>query len=247
MADPRLALIGRRLSGVENIVAVTSGKGGVGKSVLASTLSLKLRERGRSVGLLDLDFTSPSTHTILGARGLQPEEDRGIIPPRLHGLSYMSVTFYSSERPVLLRGFDVSNAIIELLAITRWGELDYLIIDMPPGIGDETMDLLRLVKDASSLLVSTPSILALETVKKLLSLLLGLRATIIGVVENMAPHPSKRFKEELEALGVPYLRAIGHDPGLEEALGDVERMMRTRFAMEVGMLAEEVEKRLNRG
>ena len=144
MSDPRLAVISKRLEDVENIIAVSSGKGGVGKSMIATSLALNLRDRNYKVGLLDLDFTSPSTHFILGIEGLYPEEEYGIIPPDAHGLSYMSITHYSLDKPAPLRGADVSNAIIELLAITRWGELDYLIIDMPPGIGDATLDVIRL-------------------------------------------------------------------------------------------------------
>jgi ATP-binding protein involved in chromosome partitioning len=114
--------------------------------MVASALALSLKEKGFSVGLLDLDFTSPSTHVILGVEGLQPEEEYGIIPPLAHGLRYMSITYYSLDKPAPLRGADVSDAIIELLAITRWGELDHLIIDMPPGLGDATLDMIRLIE-----------------------------------------------------------------------------------------------------
>jgi len=108
-------------------------------------LSLNLNDRGFKTGLLDLDFTSPSTHVILGVKDFYPEEEYGIIPPLAHGIRYMSITHYSLDEPAPLRGVDVSNAIIELLAITRWEDLDYLIIDMPPGIGDATLDTIRLI------------------------------------------------------------------------------------------------------
>ena len=107
--------------------------------MVASALALRLKEKGHSVGLLDLDFTSPSSHVILGVEGLYPEEEYGIIPPMAHGLHYMSITFYSQDKPAPLRGADTSDAIIELLAITLWGNLDYLIVDRPPGIGDATL------------------------------------------------------------------------------------------------------------
>lgn len=200
---------------------------------------------GRRVGLLDLDLTSPSTHLILGVDGLQPIEDKGIIPPRVHGLSYISVILFSPEEPIPLRGVDISNAMIELLAITRWEDLDYLIVDMPPGIGDEILDTIRLMGRSFFLLVSTPSPLTLETVRKLLFLLLELKAPIVGVIENMATRPTNEVKRRLEKLGVAHLGAIGYDPGLEEALGHVDRLMRTKFAMDVVKLAEEVEKRLH--
>ena len=171
MSDPRLEVIGRRLAGVREVVAVSSGKGGVGKSMIATVLALALRRRGLRVGLLDLDFTSPSTHIILGVEGLQPEEEKGIIPPMAHGLRYMSIVYYAIDRPAPLRGADISNAIIELMAITRWGELDCLVIDMPPGISDATLDTIRLIRGIRFMLVTTPSRVAFETVRKLLALL----------------------------------------------------------------------------
>ncbi len=202
---------------------------------------------GRRVGLLDLDLTSPSTHLILGVDGLQPIEDKGIIPPRVHGLSYISIVLFSPEELIPLRGVDISNAIIELLAITRWEDLDYLIVDMPPGIGDEVLDIIRLMGRSFFLLVSTPSPLALETVGKLLFLLLELKAPILGVVENMATKPTSEVKRRLEELEVAYLGAIGYDPELDDALGHVDRVMRTRFMEDVGKLAGEVESRLHKG
>ncbi|MBS7638562.1 P-loop NTPase [Candidatus Bathyarchaeota archaeon] len=247
MVDPRLEVIGRRLSKVDKILAIASGKGGVGKSVISSALALSLRGMGRRVGLLDLDLTSPSTHLILGVDGLRPIEDMGIIPPRVHGLSYMSIVLFSPEEPIPLRGVDISNAMVELLAITRWEDLDYLIVDMPPGIGDEVLDTIRLMGRSFFLLVSTPSPLALETVRKLLYLLLELKAPIVGVIENMAKRPTNEVKRRLEELGVAHLGAIGYDPRLEEALGHVDRLMRTRFMEDIGKLAGKVESRLHKG
>ncbi|MDI6805946.1 MAG: P-loop NTPase, partial [Candidatus Bathyarchaeia archaeon] len=146
MADPRISVINERIKEIRNIITVSSGKGGVGKSLVASTLALTLTKKGYSVGLFDLDFTSPSTHVILGIEGVQPKENKGLVPPSVHGLKYMSIVYYSGEHASPLRGVDVSNALIELLAITRWGKLDFLVVDMPPGIGDATLDLLRLIK-----------------------------------------------------------------------------------------------------
>src|SRR4030042_3567023 len=152
-------------------IAVSSGKGGVGKSLIASTLALTLAQKGFRVGLFYLDFTSPSTHIILGIEDLHPKEEKGIIPPEVHGVKYMSIIYYSRDHAVPLRGFEVSNALIELLSITRWEKLDYLILEMPPGIGDVTLDLIRLIKNTQFLIVTTPSKLAFETVRKLVSLL----------------------------------------------------------------------------
>ncbi len=241
MSDPRIEIISKRLEGVGKIIAVSSGKGGVGKSMVASCLALNLKERGHSVGLLDLDFTSPSTHVILGVEGLFPEEERGIVPPLAQGIRYMSITYYSTDEPTPLRGADVSNAIIELLAITRWGGLDYLVIDMPPGIGDATLDMIRLMDRIDFLVVTTPSRVAFETVRKLLELLTELDVPVMGVVENMVMNPSGYIRDRVEEMSHPYLGRIGFDPGLEGAIGDPDRLMETRFFREVGLVAEKLE------
>jgi ATP-binding protein involved in chromosome partitioning len=182
MVDPRTSVITERLRGINRIIAVSSGKGGVGKSIVATTLALTLAKSGCKVGLFDLDFTSPSTHIILGAPKVQPKEKKGIIPPTVHGLEYMTLVYFVGDNPAPLRGADVSNALIELLSITQWGELDFLVIDMPPGIGDAILDLIRMVSRLEFLIVTTPSLLAFETVKKQVSLLCELKLPIIGVV-----------------------------------------------------------------
>jgi ATP-binding protein involved in chromosome partitioning len=229
MSDPRPGLIGRRLKSVGAIIAVSSGKGGVGKSMVASTLALHLAEKGHNVGLLDLDFTSPATHVILGIDGLFPEEEYGIIPPLAHGLKYMSITHFALDKPAPLRGADVSDAIIELLAITRWGDLDYLVIDMPPGLGDATLDVIRFVEGIRFLVVTTPSKVAYETVRKQLALLKRLQVPVIGVVENMARRPSDYIRHSVRDDKVPYLGAIDFDEGLEEAIGEDTRLRATKF------------------
>jgi ATP-binding protein involved in chromosome partitioning len=240
MADPRLEVIDRRLTGVRKIVAVSSGKGGVGKSVIATTLALSLSRRGYRVGLLDLDFTSPSTHLILGVENLRPEEKKGIIPPAAHGLEYMSIIYYTIDKPAPLRGADISNAIIELLAITQWGELDYLVVDMPPGISDAALDMIRLVKDLKFLLVTTPSIVAFETVRKLTALLQDLKVPVVGIVENMVVNPSNYIQKKVDELGVDYMGAISYDRELEQTLGNVERLLKTQFGETVSKVTSKV-------
>jgi len=229
MSDPRLAVIEKRFEKVGKIIAVSSGKGGVGKSIVATSLALDLKNRGHKVGLLDLDFTSPSTHVILGVEGLYPEEEQGIIPPETHGLKYMSITHYSLDEPAPLRGEDVSNAIIELLAITRWEELDYLIIDMPPGIGDATLDTIRFMPRLQFLVITTPSKVAYQSVKRLLLLLIDLDISIIGVIENMVMKPGDFIKSEVKKLGVPYLISIKFDIELEDTIGITKKLIETSF------------------
>jgi ATP-binding protein involved in chromosome partitioning len=233
MIDQRTSTIEDRLRGVKKIVAVSSGKGGVGKSLIASTLALILAKKGCKVGLFDLDFTSPSTHVILGVKGVQPKEEKGIVPPEVHGLKYMSITYYSSDLVAPLRGADVTNVLIELLSITRWGKLDYLILDMPPGIGDVTLDLIRLIKNTRFLIVTTSSQLAFETVEKLVSLLETLKIQIIGVVENMKINNSKTIRQQTEKLGLKLLAEIPYDPDVEEAIGDTDKLLDTVLAKKV--------------
>jgi len=239
MSDPRLAVIERRFEDVGKVIAVSSGKGGVGKSMVATCLALNLREQGYNVGLLDLDFTSPATHVILGVEGLYPEEDYGIIPPLAHGLRYMSITHYSLDEPAPLRGVDVSNAIIELLAITKWGELDYLVVDMPPGIGDATLDTIRLIPKLEFLIVSTPSVVAYQSVRRMLVLLKELGISINGVIENMVMKPSDLVRSDVMELGLKYLGKVPYDEALEETLGDVQKISETGFYKKIGALAPE--------
>ncbi|MFZ1039199.1 MAG: P-loop NTPase, partial [Candidatus Bathyarchaeia archaeon] len=108
MVDPRVSIIDERMRDIRKVIAVSSGKGGVGKSLIASILGLTLAKKGYKVGLFDLDFTSPSTHIILSIEGVRPKEDKGIIPPKVHGLEYMSIVYYSRDQATPLRGADVS-------------------------------------------------------------------------------------------------------------------------------------------
>ena len=234
MPDPRIGIIDERIKGINNIVAVSSGKGGVGKSLIASTIALTLAREGYSVGLFDLDFTSPSTHVILGVKDLQPEEKKGIIPPQVHGFKYMSIIYYSGDYTSPLRGADISNALIELLAITRWNTLDFLIIDMPPGISDATLDIIRLIKETKFLIITTPSQLAFETVRKLINLLTELKIPIIGVIENMKMKESSFIRQQVKGRGIAFLGEIPFDIELEEAIGNVNKLSETVFSKKIG-------------
>lgn len=228
MTDPRPAVIESRLSGIKTIVPVSGGKGGIGKSVVSAGLALSLARAGRKVGLLDLDFSSPTQHVILGADlGSFPAEDKGVLPPRVHGIELMTMAYYSRNRPSPLRGGDFSSAMLELLAVTLWGELDVLVVDMPPGLTDATLDMLRLMRRAKSLLVTIPSRLALETLRKMALMLGELRVETLGGVENMRREPTPLVEDELRSLGIPCLGSIPFDPGLEAALGDPERLAGT--------------------
>ncbi len=240
MADPRTTIIAERLKGVGRVLAVSSGKGGVGKSMVATTLALLLVKRGCKVGLFDLDFTSPSTHLILGVKGVQPKEEKGLIPPQVQGLEYMSLVYYVGDNPAPLRGTDTSNALIELLAVTLWGDLDYLVIDMPPGIGDAVLDLIRLVPRIEFIIVTTSSQLAFETVKKQVRLLQELKVPIVGIVENMKATPQRQVQLQTEGLGVRYLTEVPFDATVESAIGDSKRLLSTKLAEKVRIVAQTV-------
>jgi len=235
--DPRTTVINERLRRIGRIIAVSSGKGGVGKSLVATTLALTLARRGHKVGLFDLDFTSPSTHIILSAKNAQPKEDKGIVPPLVKGLAYMTLVYYSGDQATPLRGADVSNALIELLSVTQWGELDFLVVDMPPGISDAVLDLVRLVRNIEFLIVTTPSLLAFETVKKQVTLLRDLKVPIIGVVENMKMNRAKNIEQETKKLGLKFLAEIPFDPKVEEAIGDEKKLLDTTLAQKIKEIA----------
>lgn len=238
--DPRRTVISERLSRTSRLIAVSSGKGGVGKSLVATTLALTLSKKGFRVGLFDLDFTSPSTHLIMGVKSTQIKEDKGIIPPIMEGLAYMSIIHFSGENALPLRGADVSNALIELLAVTQWGELDFLVLDMPPGIGDAVLDLARLVKHIEFLIVTTPSRLAFETVKKQVQLLQDLHIPIIGLVENMKLNQGKDIERESEKLGINFLGVIPYDPKVEDAIGNVSKLLDTMIAKTIRKVAADI-------
>jgi len=240
MADPRIGIIEERLKGVSNVIAVSSGKGGVGKSLIASLLAVILARKGYKVGLFDLDFTSPSIHVILGVENVYPEEQYGIIPPQVHGLKYMSIVYYSGKHASPLRGVDISNALIELLAITRWNTLDFLIIDMPPGIGDAMLDIIRFVKRIEILIVTTPSQLAFETVRKLINLLSELKISIIGVIENMKMKESQLIQQQTEGRNITFWGEIHFDTMLEEAIGNVDKLLNIEFGKKLEKIVKDL-------
>lgn len=230
MVDPRTSIISERLKRIGRIVAVSSGKGGVGKSIVAVTLALTLARKGFKVGLFDLDFTSPSTHLILGVKDVQPNESKGIIPPKVEGLKYMSLIYYSGNEAAPLRGIDTSNVLIEMLAVTLWDDLDYLIIDTPPGIGDAMLDLVRLIPRIEFLIVTTSSQLAFETVKKQINLLRELKNPIAGIVENMKMTRAKIVQHQTEALHLKFLSEIPYDDKIEDSIGYPDKLLATDVA-----------------
>jgi ATP-binding protein involved in chromosome partitioning len=225
--DPRLDIIQRRLAPVKRILVFASAKGGVGKSFCTAATAVELASRGLRTAVLDLDFQGASAHLFLGASLGFPEEEGGIKPlPVRENLELMSFAAFSGERAVPLRGEGVREAMLELLAITIWNPLDYLLVDMPPGIGDELLDLLRYVGRAEFVVIATPSPVVIQVVDRLLGLLRSLDAPVLGIVENMAREaPQARAGRTQEADAAEQTGQAGtprpaRDPGPVRALSE---------------------------
>ncbi|MCD6479005.1 MAG: ATP-binding protein [Candidatus Diapherotrites archaeon] len=234
--DARLSVIDERLAGIKRIVAVSGCKGGIGKSSVACSLALLLSKANYRVGLLDLDFFSPADHIMLGVRNVFPKEEKGLVPAEVAGIRFMSIVYFIEDRPAALRGIDVSNAIIELLAITQWHNLDFLIIDMPPGIADATLDVIRLMKRIEFLIVATGSKLALDSVTKLIKMLKALNIPILGIIENMRIGKSNAVQESAKTLGINFLGTIEFDYDFEDCIGNVDALMKSKFVKQLSAI-----------
>jgi ATP-binding protein involved in chromosome partitioning len=179
------------LAGVKNVVAVASGKGGVGKSTVAVNLALAWAAGGARVGLLDADIYGPSQPLMLGLVGQRPVSPDGkrIRPLQAHGLAAMSIGFLvDPAQAVVWRGPMVTQALTQLLGDTDWGELDYLVVDMPPGTGDIQLTLAQRVPVAGAIIVTTPQDIALADARKGLSMFEKVSVPVLGIVENMSVH-----------------------------------------------------------
>ncbi len=225
--DPRLFGVAERLRNVGRVIAITGSKGGIGKTAVASLLALASSDRGARVGLLDLDFTSPTAHVVLGIERAVPSETFGIDPIDAHGIATMSVAFVAGDRPAPMRGEAETNALIELLAITEWGALDVLVLDMPPGLGDMTLDVIRYLPQAEFVLVASSARMVIGSVRRALALLSELDAPILGILENMQRDTATAARALADEFAVPYLGSVPFDEGLESALGDAARLRTT--------------------
>jgi ATP-binding protein involved in chromosome partitioning len=179
------------LANVKNIVAVASGKGGVGKSTTAANLALAWAAQGARVGLLDADIYGPSQPQMMGLAGVKPQSTDGkhITPLRAHGVEVMSIGFLiDAEQPMAWRGPMVTQALTQLLGDTNWGELDYLVVDMPPGTGDIQLTLAQRVPVSGAIIVTTPQDIALLDARKGLKMFEKVEVRVLGVVENMSVH-----------------------------------------------------------
>ena len=177
---------------IKHIIAVASGKGGVGKSTTAVNLALALQANGASVGLLDADIYGPSQQIMLGvAEGVKPGQKDGkwLLPVMAHGLKTMSMGYLVTDKtPMVWRGPMAGGALQQMLEQTLWGELDYLIIDMPPGTGDIQLTLSQKATVAGAVIVTTPQDIALLDARKGIEMFVKVDIPVLGVVENMAVH-----------------------------------------------------------
>ena len=179
------------LGGIKNIVAVASGKGGVGKSTVAVNLALAWAAQGARVGILDADIYGPSQPLMLGLEGQKPSSPDGkrLRPLVSHGVAAMSIGFLvDAEQPMVWRGPMVTQALTQLLSETDWGALDYLVVDMPPGTGDIQLTLAQRVPVAGAVIVTTPQDIALADARKGLKMFEKVSVPVLGIVENMSLH-----------------------------------------------------------
>src|SRR5438132_5940162 len=215
------------LPGVKYKIAVASGKGGVGKSTVSTNLALALRDLGFSVGMLDADIYGPSQQMMLGIAGHPQidETDEKIMPMENHGIKTMSLGLITDpDTPVIWRGPMVMKALDQFLTDVKWGELDFMIIDLPPGTGDAQLTMTQKVPLTGAVLVTTPQDVALIDARKGLAMFRKVNVPVLGIVENMSYYICRHCgeREEIfghgggkrtaEMLGVPFLGEVPLDP-----------------------------------
>ncbi len=191
------------LPGVKNIIAVASGKGGVGKSTVSANLAVALAMEGASVGLLDADITGPNIPLMLGVEGAPAASAEGKITPlERYGVKVISIQFFVPEgQPIVWRGPLIGGAIQQFLRDVDWGELDYLVIDLPPGTSDAQLTLAQAVPISGALLVTTPQEVALMDVQKALAMFRRMSVPVMGLVENMSAFVCPHCGEATEIFG----------------------------------------------
>ena len=224
------------LEGVSNLIAVASGKGGVGKSTVAVNLALALAQEGARVGILDADIYGPSQPRMLGLMGKRPQSRDGktLEPLESHGLKAMSIGFLVDERqPMAWRGPMVTSALNQLLSDTRWGELDYLLVDMPPGTGDIQLTLSQRVPVSGAIIVTTPQEISLADARKGLEMFQKVNVPILGIVENMSAHICSSCGHEEPIFGHGGAGRLAAEYGLA-MLGGVPLDMRIREGTDRG-------------
>jgi ATP-binding protein involved in chromosome partitioning len=217
------------IPGVKYVIAVSSGKGGVGKSTVSVNLAVALSVSGAKVGLLDADIYGPNIPMMMGVEKTPEQKDGKITPAESHGVKLISMGFFvPEETAVVWRGPMVHTAIQQLFRDVLWGELDYLLIDLPPGTGDAQLTLSQLVPLAGAITVTTPQEVALHDVRKGMMMFQKVNVPLLGIVENMSyfvcGHCGERTEifshgggeRAAEKLGVPFLGRIPIDPAIRD-------------------------------
>ncbi len=205
------------LPNIKNIIAVASGKGGVGKSTTAVNLALALAAEGATVGVLDADIYGPSMPRMLGIQG-QPESTDGksLEPMRNHGVQTMSIGFLIEEdTPMIWRGPMVTQALEQLLADTRWQDIDYLVVDLPPGTGDVQLTLSQKIPVSGAVIVTTPQDIALLDARKGLKMFEKVEVPVLGIVENMSTHICSKCGHEEHIFGAGGGEKMAKDHGVD--------------------------------
>ena len=225
----------KRLENVKNIIAVASGKGGVGKSTTSVNLALALASEGATVGLLDADIYGPSQPRMMGLSG-QPESKDGksLEPMENYGVQTMSIGFLiDEETPMIWRGPMVTQALEQLLNDTKWRDLDYLIIDLPPGTGDTQLTLAQKVPVSGAIIVTTPQDIALLDARKGLKMFEKVEVPILGIVENMSTHVCSQCGHEEHIFGEGGGKTMAGEAGIE-LLGALPLEMGIRLQADSG-------------
>ncbi len=226
------------LPGVKNVIAVASGKGGVGKSTVSVNLAVALAQAGASVGLLDADITGPNIPMMLGVDG-QPRATPAnkIAPLERHGVKVISIQFFVPEgQPIVWRGPLVGGAIQQFLRDVDWGELDYLVVDLPPGTSDAQLTLAQAVPIGGTVLVTTPQEVSLSDVRKALAMLRRMNVPVIGVIENMSAFVCPHCGEATEIFGRGGGERFAAEHGVE-FLGQIPLDITVRQGGDVGVPA----------
>lgn len=214
---------------IKNTIAVASGKGGVGKSTVSTNLALSLAQDGAKVGLLDADIYGPNIPLMMGVHNTPLATQNRIIPNEAYGIKIMSMGFLlKPDQPVVWRGPMLGQALRQFLNDVEWGELDYLVIDLPPGTGDVQLSLTQLVPVTGGVIVTTPQQVALSDVRKGVATFAQLEVPIMGVIENMsyfiAPDTGRRYEifgtgggqKYAQEIEVPFLGALPIDPRIAQ-------------------------------
>lgn len=253
----------KKLGDIRSIIAVASGKGGVGKSMVAANLACSLAKQGARCGLLDADIYGPSLPRMFGLMKEKPKvKDSKILPLFRYGLSLMSIGFFVEEsQAIIWRGPMVAGALSQLLFDVQWGELDYLVIDLPPGTGDAQLTLVQKVPVSGAVIVTTPQELSLTDARKAVTMFRKVHVPILGIVENMSifqcPHCSEETlvfagegaRKLAEEAGAPLLERLPLDPELcasaDRGVPFVLARPDTKTASRLERVAGEVARRLS--